>query len=118
MNHGHPPRGPRYGLAVSGVAIAAVGVLVMLVFGHFAFAAHWTGLLLLIAGATVLAAGGLRLTFDIAERRLAAASAKRAPAARARETADRSPVAPERPGPAGLWRSRVVAVVVACPLAP
>jgi drug/metabolite transporter (DMT)-like permease len=99
MNHGHPPRRPRYGLAVSGVAIAAVGVLVMLVFGRFASAAHWTGLLLLIAGATGFAAGGLRLTFDIAERRLAAASAERAPAARARGTADRSPVGPETESP-------------------
>ena len=117
MNQGHPPRGPRYGLAVSGVTIAAVGLLVMLVFGRPASAAHWTGLLLLIAGAAVLAAGGLRLTFDMAERRLAAASAKRAPqTGRAPGTADRSPVEPERAAPAGLSPPRVVAVVVTCPL--
>jgi 8-oxo-dGTP pyrophosphatase MutT (NUDIX family) len=116
MNHGHPPRGPRYGLAVSGVAIAAVGVVVMLVFGRFAAAAHWTGLLLLIAGAAVLAVGGLRLTFDMAERRLAAVSAEREPAGRAPGTAGRSPVGPERADPAGLWPSRVVAVLVTCPL--
>jgi 8-oxo-dGTP pyrophosphatase MutT (NUDIX family) len=116
MNHGDAPHGPRYGLAVSGVAITAVGLLVMLVFGRSASAAHWTGLLVLIAGAVILAAGGLRLTLDIAERRLAAASAKRGPAGRARITADRSPVEPERAGPAGLWPPSVVAVVVTCPL--
>jgi len=116
MNHGDAPRGLRYGLAVSGVAIAAVGVLVMLVFGRFSSAVHWTGLLLLIAGAVVLAAGGLRLTLDMAERRLAAASAKQAPAGPAPGTAGRSPLGPEEAFPAGLWPSRVVAVVVTCPL--
>jgi 8-oxo-dGTP pyrophosphatase MutT (NUDIX family) len=116
MNHRDGPHGPRYGLAVSGATVAAVGLLVMLVFGRSASAAHWTGLLVLIAGAVVLAAGGLRLTFDIAERRLAAASAKRGPAGRAPGTADRSPLGPEPAVPAGLWPSRVVAVVVTCPL--
>jgi 8-oxo-dGTP pyrophosphatase MutT (NUDIX family) len=116
MNHRHAPHRLRYGLAVSGVTIAAVGLLVMLVFGRFAAAVHWTGLLLLIAGAAVLAVGGLRLTFDMAERRLAAVSAERAPTGRAPGTADRSPLRPERAVPAGLWPSRVVAVVVTCPL--
>lgn len=96
MNHGHPLRAPRHGLAVSGVAIAAVGVVVMLVFGHFAAAVHWTGLVLLIAGAAVLAVGGLRLTFDMAERRLAAVSAEQAPTGRAPGTADGSPLGPEQ----------------------
>ncbi len=116
MNHGHAPRGPRYGLAVIGVTIAAVGVLVMLEFGRSASAAHWTGLLLLIAGAVVLAAGALRLIFDMAERGLAAASAKRAPTGPAPGTADRSPGGPERAVPAELRPSHVVAVVVTCPL--
>jgi hypothetical protein len=115
MNQGHPPRGPRYGLAASGVAIAAAGVLVMLVFGRSASAAHWTGLVLLIAGVLILAAGSLRLILDMAERRLAAASAERAPTAPAHGTADRSPDGPERADPAELWRSRVVALVT-CPL--
>jgi 8-oxo-dGTP pyrophosphatase MutT (NUDIX family) len=116
MNQCHPPRGPRYGLAVSGAAIAALGVLVMLVFGRLASAAHWTGLLLLIAGAVVLAAGGLRLILDMAERRLAAAPEKSAPTRHAPGAADRSPVGPGRAVPAGTRPSRVVAVVVTCPL--
>jgi 8-oxo-dGTP pyrophosphatase MutT (NUDIX family) len=115
MNHRPAPHGLRYGLAVSGVTIAAVGLLVMLVFGRSASAAHQTGLLLLVAGVVILAAGGLRLILDMAERRLAAASADRAPTARARGAADRSPVGPERAGPTGLWPPRVVAVVT-CPL--
>jgi len=116
MNQRPAPQGLRYGLAVSGVTIAAVGLLVMLVFGRSASAAHQTGLLLLIAGVVILAAGGLRLILDMAERRLAAASADQAPAARARGAAGRSPVGPEQAGPAGLWPPRVVAVVVTCPL--
>jgi len=116
MDHRHAPHGPRYGPAVSGATIAAVGLLVMLVFGRSASVAHWSGLLLLIAGAVILAAGGLRLILDMAERRLAAASAERAPAGRAPGTADPSPVGPERAGPAGLSPPRAVAVVVTCPL--
>jgi len=116
MDHRHAPHSPRYGLAISGVTIAAMGLLVMLVFGRFASAPHWTGLLLLMAGAAVLAVGGLRLAFDIAERRLAAVSAERAPAGRAPATADRSTVRPGQAVPGGLWPSRVVAVVVTCPL--
>ena len=116
MNHRPARHRRRYGLAVSGVTIAAVGLLVMLVFGRSASEAHWTGLLLLIAGAAVFAAGGLRLTLDMAERRLAALSAKRAPAGPAPSAADRSPVGPERTVPAGLWPPRVVAVVVTGPL--
>ena len=115
MNERPAPHGLRYGLAMSGVAIAAVGLVVMLVFGRSASAAHWTGLLLLIAGAGVLAAASLRLILDMAERRLAAASAERTPAGCAPGTASRSPVGPGR-GPAGLWPSRVVTVVVTCPL--
>jgi 8-oxo-dGTP pyrophosphatase MutT (NUDIX family) len=116
MNQRAAPHGLRYGLAMSGVTIAAVGLLVVLVFGRLASAAHWTGLLLLIAGAAVLAAGSLRLILDMAERRLAAASAERAPAGCAPGTASRSPLGPGRAGPAGLSPPRVVAVVVACPL--
>jgi 8-oxo-dGTP diphosphatase len=116
MNHGHPPRGLRYGLAVSGVAIAAVGVLVVLVFGRLVSAAHWTGLLLLIAGAVFFASGGLRLILDMAERRLAAAPEESAPTRHAPGTAGRSPAGPERAVPDGIRPSRVVAVVVTCPL--
>ena len=116
MSHRPAPHGPRYGLVISGVTIAAVGLLVMLVLGRSASAAHWTGLLLIIAGAAVFAAGGLQLALDIAERRLAAASAKRTPAGPAPDTAGRSPLGPERAGPAGLSPSHVVAVVVTCPL--
>jgi hypothetical protein len=86
MNQGYKPNGPHYGLAVAGVVIAAAGLLVMLVLGHnysacqsflgqlaqaasaqsqatcnFASGAHWTGLLVLIAGGVVLAVGVLRL---------------------------------------------------------
>lgn len=86
MNQGYKPNGPHYGLAVAGVMIAAAGLLVMLVLGHnystcqsflgqlsqavsqqaqstcnFATGAHWTGLLVLIAGGVVLAVGVLRL---------------------------------------------------------
>ena len=116
MNQRPAPHSPRYGLSVSGVTIAAVGVLVMLVFGRITSAAHWTGRLLLIAGAVILAAGGLRLTLDMAERRLAAASAEHARTVRAGGTANGSPVGSERAGPAGLRRSRVISVVVTCPL--
>ncbi len=86
MNQGYRPDGPHYGIAVAGVMIATAGLLVMLVLGHnysacqsflgqlaqaasqqsqdrcnFASGAHWTGLLVLIAGGVVLAVGVLRL---------------------------------------------------------
>jgi hypothetical protein len=86
MSQGYRPSGPHYGLAVAGVMIAAAGLLVMLMLGHnysacqsflgqlaqassqqsqdtcnFASGAHWTGLLVLIAGGVVLAVGVLRL---------------------------------------------------------
>lgn len=114
MNHGHAPHGRRYGVAVGGATIAAAGLVVMLVFARSASAAHWTGLLLLIAGAAVFAVGVLRLTLDMAERRLAAASAERAPTPPG--TAIRSPVGPQRSVPAGLRPPRVVAAVVTSPL--
>jgi len=86
MNQGHRPGGPHYGLAVTGVMIAAAGLLIMLVLGHnygtcqsflgqlaqagsqsaqsectVATGAHWLGLLVLIGGAVFLAVGILRM---------------------------------------------------------